>query len=739
MRDYIHYKTFFLESFDSNVQNTLIVELKTKLYFIAICRDLDILKFIKENKSELLTDLSLVKIAKKIKESLSEFQKFNDMFFAVLNLDTNFICFLNFNIDYICLKKGDKIEVLDQSDKSSESEFNISKISLKDLEFMFVSNSKRAGSIFKKEIDNIFFPKDIEKLIKTNLDKPFSFLYLNNILTKTAFNAYTYNIKATKENIDKIESKVDKLFENKKIPLEQSSNIMIIFNELLINAYEHGSLCIGGDKKQKLIEENKLDDFKKQKEQEVNSDIYINITFFNNGVLNISIEDKGEGFDYKSCINPTDHDFRGRGLIMSRSMSNALYFGKYGRKVSFFFKIKHSDPANECKIDSTEFYTNKLKFLYVEDDKFIMTALSRVLKKYTGNLLTATDGQEGLDMFLKTNPDIIITDIEMPNMNGLDMSRKIKKINPDVPIVLTTAYNDTDTFIEAIDIGVDKFLIKPIKMEMLESVLFKLAKNIFFKNEAEKLMAKERKELLDLRVKDESIISAQRIASEKEQLIIEDDKSIIKNLKIDLYYKPLEILSGDIYGICKIDEHQSIIYIVDSMGKGLGASVTATLSAAFINRSITLSIRKNNFLFNKLILDYIDYIKSYLLDYEAVSFTFLMLDTKENIAKYSSFGMYPIIFKNRKSNKLTKIKSNNPPLLKYLSNYKISSFKLTESFNMYLYSDGIIESEQFSMQDLIQNFKKYDNFEDFNKSIKNAFKQDDDFEDDITSIFISKG
>ena len=84
--------------------------------------------------------------------------------------------------------------------------------------------------------------------------------------------------------------------------------------------------------------------------------------------------------------------------------------------------------------------------LYVEDEKDLREVTSSILQSFTKNQYIATNGQEGYDLFLKHDSDIdlIISDINMPILNGLEMIKKIKDINKNVPIIVTTAFSNKE-------------------------------------------------------------------------------------------------------------------------------------------------------------------------------------------------------------------------------------------------------------------------------------------------------
>ncbi|MGE4295282.1 MAG: EAL domain-containing protein [Campylobacterales bacterium] len=108
-----------------------------------------------------------------------------------------------------------------------------------------------------------------------------------------------------------------------------------------------------------------------------------------------------------------------------------------------------------------------LSVLYVEDDHDILESMQRPLGRRVRELFTAVNGEEGLIAFDQHNPDIVITDIRMPVMDGLKMAREIRRKNPQVPVIITSAFDETEYFVEAIDIGVSQYVLKPIDINKL--------------------------------------------------------------------------------------------------------------------------------------------------------------------------------------------------------------------------------------------------------------------------------
>ncbi len=118
---------------------------------------------------------------------------------------------------------------------------------------------------------------------------------------------------------------------------------------------------------------------------------------------------------------------------------------------------------------------NKYKILVVEDENLARIYLKAILAKLIENVYVASNGQEGFEMFLKIKPDLIITDLEMPVMDGVEMIKKIRDAGSDIPIIVTTAYNDDEHNIN----NIQGKVLKPIVIEEITDLIKKLLINRF--------------------------------------------------------------------------------------------------------------------------------------------------------------------------------------------------------------------------------------------------------------------
>jgi DNA-binding response OmpR family regulator len=112
-----------------------------------------------------------------------------------------------------------------------------------------------------------------------------------------------------------------------------------------------------------------------------------------------------------------------------------------------------------------------LSLLYVEDEPLIRQNAVEYLARYCHRVYEAKDGIEGLEMYERHKPDIIISDISMPRLSGLDFASKIRKLDKSTPIVLATAHTKTEYLLKAVELQLIKYLVKPITSEKLEEAL----------------------------------------------------------------------------------------------------------------------------------------------------------------------------------------------------------------------------------------------------------------------------
>ncbi|WP_160659341.1 response regulator [Helicobacter saguini] len=118
-------------------------------------------------------------------------------------------------------------------------------------------------------------------------------------------------------------------------------------------------------------------------------------------------------------------------------------------------------------------FLKKLSVLYIEDEDSSRELLSEILRDFVGEIDSAVDGQDGFDKFKKKTYDIVISDILMPRMDGLEFVRNVREgdFNADVPLILATAFTETKYLLDSIKLKCDGYILKPIDLdELLETM-----------------------------------------------------------------------------------------------------------------------------------------------------------------------------------------------------------------------------------------------------------------------------
>jgi two-component system, NtrC family, response regulator AtoC len=107
------------------------------------------------------------------------------------------------------------------------------------------------------------------------------------------------------------------------------------------------------------------------------------------------------------------------------------------------------------------------KILIVDDEEEICSVLARSLTKAGYSPITANNGREALNLFYKENFSLIISDIKMPDMNGLELLKNVRAVNPNIMVIMMTAFPEIDRVVEAMRLGACDFILKPFDLDQV--------------------------------------------------------------------------------------------------------------------------------------------------------------------------------------------------------------------------------------------------------------------------------
>lgn len=158
-------------------------------------------------------------------------------------------------------------------------------------------------------------------------------------------------------------------------------------------------------------------------------------------------------------------------------LKNMIY--NYNNYPQWYFlttlhKLKGALMSSNVDLIQLTEQTKKLTAMVVEDEVVANDLLSSTFKNFFADVTSAYNGAEALRMYEKVNPDIVFVDIIMPEIDGIELARRIRSINPSQIIIVISASNDIQKISESIEVGVNSFIQKPIDtkkiLEMLQNI-----------------------------------------------------------------------------------------------------------------------------------------------------------------------------------------------------------------------------------------------------------------------------
>lgn len=112
--------------------------------------------------------------------------------------------------------------------------------------------------------------------------------------------------------------------------------------------------------------------------------------------------------------------------------------------------------------------------LVVDDEENARDGLSKILTKEGYKIDVASDGKEAIDSIRKNRFDLVITDMRMPQMDGFEVLREIRKMDDNIGVIMITAFGEVDSYFEAMNLGAFEYINKPVKVDELKRVIAKV-------------------------------------------------------------------------------------------------------------------------------------------------------------------------------------------------------------------------------------------------------------------------
>lgn len=294
-------------------------------------------------------------------------------------------------------------------------------------------------------------------------------------------------------------------------------------------------------------------------------------------------------------------------------------------------------------------YTKHIKLLYVEDNEEARVSTLMILEEFFDNIIVSVNGEDGFEKFQENDIDLIITDINMPKLSGLDMIKKIRELDNNISILILSAYNESGYFMDSIKLKVEGYLLKPIDLEQFLAVLNNITTKLKLKEKAQK---------------SEHLLTQYKEITDKSAILTILDKNKIITYVNDIFceisqYSKDELLNHTYHSILLYKEHHDV------------------------NKDIWHTVEIEKQIWGGVLKFVSKYGKVYYLKTTIKP----ILDSNNKIVEYIILRYDVTQIMNPKKQLIDAIKNTKEPLILYM---KLDDFTTIEEF----YSNNIVEEIQ---------------------------------------------
>lgn len=377
--------------------------------------------------------------------------------------------------------------------------------------------------------------------------------------------------------------------------------------------------------------------------------------------------------------------------------------------------------------------SEKQKILLVEDEQYVAKLFEHNLKKAGYDVATANNGNEGFEQAKAANPDLIISDIMMPQMEGFELREKILK-DPElktIPFVFLTAKGEEDDILKGYGLDIEEYIVKTESMNVIKAKISSILKT----------KSKQR---------DKVINEIQEAVNSTGAKVIPSETPDIKGFEIQQWHQTYEgIPGGDFIDYVNIKDKYTAVILGDVMGKKWGAWNFVFAYAGYIRSAARIVLQTSADISASKLLDQIN---KAICEDEKVSEVFItlslvLIDRETNTLYYSGAGDLPLIYKNINKNSVDPVDSGGI-LLGFNEDTEYEDIELDLNSNdvILIITDGILESrnaegEQYGMERLKQKLTEVDpTKKGYFGELKKDFEEftNSKFEDDVSLIGVRK-
>lgn len=327
--------------------------------------------------------------------------------------------------------------------------------------------------------------------------------------------------------------------------------------------------------------------------------------------------------------------------------------------------------------------TSSLKILIVEDNNRTVTLLTKFLENLQHSVIIAENGQIAFEKFIAEKPDLILTDLNMPVVDGITLIKQIREASEDqwVPVLILSAYGEEKDIIAGLEAGADDYLTKPINMSILRAKIEAMHRTVLLQRNNEE-------SLRSLEKANQALHDEQVLAKQLADKILKNTDLQVEEL--DSWLCPAAQLSGDFIAAKKVGD-KLYAMVADSTGHGLAAALPTLAMARIFN-----AMSSRGFGLEAIVTEMNTETHEMLPADRFVAAAAFIIDFRHNIIECWNGGLPPALIVNRDGKVIHRFESNHLALSILDSNTFDTSTEMyhwIEPCQLVIYSDGVTEAE----------------------------------------------
>jgi serine phosphatase RsbU (regulator of sigma subunit) len=318
--------------------------------------------------------------------------------------------------------------------------------------------------------------------------------------------------------------------------------------------------------------------------------------------------------------------------------------------------------------------------LFIDDQIIMRESMIAYLEDSGFKITSASNGKEGIDAFNQQHPDIILTDMNLPLISGLEVIRYVKEVAPQIPVIVLSSLADSHDIIEALRLGIADYLVKPIHdLSMVEKSINKSLEKQRLKEENERIR--------------HTLLEDQEAGRSVQEKILPANPYQAPPLLLEHQVLPMLYLSGDFVDYIKINDRYFCFYMADVSGHGAAAAFVTVLIKMFIREQVAKYRADND---TRILIPHL-LVKSLAHElYTAklgkyCTMLYFVYDLQLEEIHYTVAGHYPnpIVVQEGKARYLAG--RGFPVGISDSMSYKTEMMELKPPYSIVLFSDGIFE------------------------------------------------